>query len=91
MKIIRFKNLKFQPASHEDSFKPGVFKKVLLTYKDLLSGRVQMINWARLPVGSEFAAHYHEDMEEIFIIVSGRALIKVGNKEEIKPTSDKIK
>jgi len=27
MKIIRFKNLKFVPASHEDPKNPGVFKK----------------------------------------------------------------
>lgn len=30
-----------------------------------------MLNWARLPVGSSFRPHYHEDMQEIFVLISG--------------------
>ena len=37
-----------------------------------------MINWARLPAGSSFRAHYHEDMEETFVILAGVAQMKVG-------------
>jgi mannose-6-phosphate isomerase-like protein (cupin superfamily) len=39
-----------------------------------------MINWARLPAGSSFAAHYHEDMQEIFGIVSGEAEMVVAGE-----------
>ena len=40
-----------------------------------------MINWASLAVGCSFKPHYHQDMEEVFIILSGRALIKIENEE----------
>jgi mannose-6-phosphate isomerase-like protein (cupin superfamily) len=50
---------------------------VLATRNDLLDGRVQMINWARLPVGSSFRAHYHEDMEETFILIQGQAEMRI--------------
>ena len=82
MKIVRFNELKFIPASHEDFKLPGVWKKVLLKKDDLIKGRIQMINWAKLPIGNSFQAHYHQDMEEVFIILSGKALIKINNEEE---------
>ena len=37
-----------------------------------------MVNWASLAVGKQFARHYHEDMQEIFILVEGAAEITVG-------------
>ena len=36
-----------------------------------------MVNWARLPPGKQFAAHYHEDMQEIFVVIQGTARIVV--------------
>ncbi|MEW6407871.1 MAG: cupin domain-containing protein [Patescibacteria group bacterium] len=90
MKIIHFKNLKFIPASHEEKKSPGVLKKILLQKKDLTKGYVQMINWAKLPQGKTFKAHYHQDMEEIFIILSGRAKIKVGKKTAVLKKGDTI-
>jgi mannose-6-phosphate isomerase-like protein (cupin superfamily) len=83
MRVIRGTELKFMAASHEDPGNPGVLKKVLLQRDDLIEGRVQMINWALLPAGQAFRAHYHEDMEEVFIIISGRAEITV-DKERTK-------
>lgn len=71
MKIIRSTDLEFIPASHEDPNNPGVLKKVLARRADLAEGNIQMINWALLPVGKSFEPHYHEDMEEVFIILSG--------------------
>jgi mannose-6-phosphate isomerase-like protein (cupin superfamily) len=82
MKIKRFKDLEFIPASHEDPKNPGVLKKVLFIKDELLKGRVQMINWALLPIGKSFQKHYHEDMEEIFIMFTGIALMSVDNQEE---------
>ena len=73
MKIIRANDKSFVPASHENPLAPGVWKKVLFQRDELQHGTVQMVNWARLPVGNSFSAHYHEDMQEIFIIVAGEA------------------
>lgn len=30
-----------------------------------------MVNWARLPAGSSFQLHYHEDMQEVFVLLKG--------------------
>ena len=49
-----------------------------------------MVNWARLPAGKEFAAHYHEDMQEIFIILSGEALIRVDDQEATLGQGDAV-
>ncbi|MDY6838240.1 MAG: cupin domain-containing protein [Thermodesulfobacteriota bacterium] len=83
MKVIRSTALQYIPASHEDPISPGVLKKVLLRKEDLIEGRVQMINWALLPVGKAFRSHYHQDMEEVFIVIHGNAKITVG-KEQAK-------
>ena len=86
MRIIRGSEIAFIPASHEDQDRPGVLKRVLATRDELIDGRVQMINWASLPAGSSFRAHYHEDMEEIFIILSGRVEMEVdGTANELAP------
>lgn len=78
MKIVRRGDRDFVPASHEDSARPGVYKKVLAVKEDLMAGgQVQMINWARLPAGPGFRRHYHEDMEEIFVILTGKAEIHI--------------
>jgi mannose-6-phosphate isomerase-like protein (cupin superfamily) len=77
MKLIRSSDKVFVPASHEDPLAPGVWKKVLFLRDELQPGTVQMVNWARLPAGNRFAAHYHEDMQEIFIIISGEAEMEV--------------
>jgi mannose-6-phosphate isomerase-like protein (cupin superfamily) len=77
MIIVRSTDLAFVAASHENADSPGVWKKVLLGKDDLMEGHVQMINWAMLPTGRSFRAHYHEDMQEIFIIVKGNARITV--------------
>ncbi|OGV91530.1 hypothetical protein A3A66_00130 [Microgenomates group bacterium RIFCSPLOWO2_01_FULL_46_13] len=90
MRIIRGKELAFIPASHELPDEPGSLKKVLWRREDLLAGRVQMINWAKMPVGKEFRAHYHEDMEEVFIVVSGRAEIKIGKERAVLERGDAV-
>ena len=80
MHIIRGNEIGFIPASHERPDEPGVLKKVLVQAADLIDGRVQMINWALLPAGNSFQAHYHEDMQEIFILVQGSTQITIGDK-----------
>lgn len=80
MKIVRFEDLDFIPASHEDPKDPGALKKILLTRDDLPAGRIQMINWAKIPVGKSFAPHFHESMIEVFIIMSGKVKVKISTK-----------
>lgn len=90
MKIIKAKNTKFIPASHEDPNNPGALKKVLLTNNDLVFGQVMMINWAKIPVGRTFTPHLHQDMQEVFIILSGKVKIKVGNDEDSLEKGDAV-
>ena len=82
MKIIRVSELQYIPASHEDPKKPGVLKKVLARSEELIAGKVMMINWALLPAGKSFESHYHEDLQEIFIILSGKTRIQGGETLE---------
>lgn len=90
MKIVCFKNLNFIPASHEDPKDPGALKKILLKRDDLPAGRVQMINWARIPKGKTFAPHYHEQMIEVFIIMNGKVKAKIGKEEAILEKGDMV-
>jgi mannose-6-phosphate isomerase-like protein (cupin superfamily) len=90
MKIIRGADLSFTPASHEDPKKPGVLKKILCAKDDCIDGRVQMINWALLPQGSRFNRHYHQDMQEIFIILNGSVSMLVGEEEETLRGGDAV-
>ena len=78
------------PAGHENPLDPGVWKKVLFQRDELTPGRIQMINWARLPVGRHFLAHYHEDMQEVFIVMSGEAEITVGDETVALGRGDSI-
>lgn len=90
MKIVRFKNLSFIPASHEDPKDPGALKKILLKRDDIPAGRIQMINWAKIPKGKTFAPHYHQQMMEIFIIMSGKVRLKIADEEEILEKGDLV-
>jgi len=49
--------------------------------KDLLADRLQMVNWAKLGVGKFFRPHYHQDMEEIFVILKGKSRIRIQGEE----------
>ena len=80
MKFIPADNREFEPASHEDPRQPGVLKRVIAVKDQLLNGRVQMINWAQLPIDSSFRSHYHEDMEEVFVLLSGQAEMTVSGQ-----------
>ncbi len=84
MKVVRGSEIEFVAASHEDQSRPGVLKRVLATNADLLRGQVMMVNWANLPYGSEFQNHYHEDMQEVFIMLGGPVVMTVdGDRTEL--------
>lgn len=90
MKIIRGKDIKFIPVAHEDPKDPGAFKKILLKKEELSPGRIQIINWAKLLVGRTMRAHKHENMEEIFIIISGSVLFRVEDRRKVLEAGDAI-
>jgi mannose-6-phosphate isomerase-like protein (cupin superfamily) len=90
MKIIRSAELEFIPASHEDTESPGVFKKVMFRKDDFVDGKVEMINWALLPTGKSFAPHYHGDMQEVFIMIQGKAKITVDEEAEYLDRGDAV-
>lgn len=78
------------PVSHEDPNNPGVLKQVLLGRDDLAPGRIGMINWSTLLPGRSFRSHYHEAMDEIFIILDGNVEISAGDKKEKLKKGDTI-
>jgi len=67
----------FVPASHEDPANPGVLKRVIATHNDIMPGQIMMVNWARLPGGSSFQRHYHEDMQEVFVLINGQVKMTI--------------
>ena len=86
MKLVRGDELAYAPARHENPASPGVWRKVLLGRTDLQSGDLQVINWAKLPPGKRFARHYHEDLQEVFILVRGVVRLIVGAfQTEMRP------
>lgn len=91
MKKIVFRDLPFIPASHEDPKDPGALKKILFDKMDFSrNGKIQMVNWAILKKGKSFAPHYHEDMDEVFIIISGKVRMRVDKEEEMLGKGDAV-
>jgi len=88
MKIIKGNLINFIPASHEDSLDPQVWKKILVSSPDIPIGQLQMVNWAKLPVGKQFQRHYHEDMYEVFVMVHGRGEMLINGKNYKLYSSD---
>ena len=57
-----------------------MLKRVIATASDLQPGQVQMLNWARLPAGECFKAHFHEDMQEVFVLLCGSVEMRVDDQ-----------
>lgn len=90
MKVVKGNTLQFIPASHENPQNPGVLKKVLFKQGDLPSGIIQMVNWAKITPGKSFQAHYHEDMEEVFILIKGSVRAQIGVEQVELTAGDAI-
>ena len=90
MKYIPNDNADFIPASHEDPKNPGVLKRVIATAVDLQAGQVQMVNWAKLPVGHSFQKHYHEDMQEVFVLLKGSVEMTVETESVSMSAGDSV-
>lgn len=88
MKVIKGNALELVPAAHEDPKDPGVLKKVLFRKDDFLDGQIVVVNWSVLPKGKSFALHYHESLQEVFIIFKGKVKAVVENQEVILESGD---
>ena len=44
----------------------------------------------RIPAGKHFARHYHEDMQEVFIMLSGEARLTVDTTETVLRPGDTV-
>lgn len=90
MKYVTANESGFVPASHEDPNNPGVLKRVIATAADLQLGQVQMVNWARLPIGHSFNSHYHEDMQEVFVLLLGSVTMTVDDETVTMNAGDTV-
>lgn len=91
MKKISASLLSYVAASHENQDDPGALKKVLFTSLDFPSYvKLQMINWAHIDKGKSFVPHYHQDMDEVFIIISGKVRIIVNDETDILEKGDAV-
>ena len=90
MQIIRFGERAYVPAAHEDRTDPGVVKKVLLDREAFIRGGPQMLNWALLPAGKSFRRHYHEDMQEVFVLVEGSVRMEVEAEAAVLRAGDAV-
>ena len=90
MQIFRNGELALEPAAHEDPGNPGCLKKILVHKADVRAGRLQMVNWVHLKPERAFEAHYHEKITEIFIIIAGRAAIKVEGDRDLLLEGDAV-
>lgn len=90
MRIIHLSDIPKVPASHEDPKVPGVLKQVLLRRDDIPTGRIQMVNWATLLPGRSFQPHEHRSMEEIYIMLSGTAILYIEKKEAVVRKGDTV-
>jgi mannose-6-phosphate isomerase-like protein (cupin superfamily) len=90
MKSILSNASGFVPASHEDPRNPGVLKRVIATKEEFQPGHVQMLNWARLPAGSSFQLHFHEDMQEVFVLVKGHVEMRVATQSTLMSAGDTV-
>jgi len=78
------------PASHEDPRAPGVLKRVIATRDAFQQGHVQMLNWAVLPGHSSFQRHFHQDMQEVFILLSGEVEMRVATECRVLRPGDTV-
>ena len=74
MKITNLQNLPLQAVSHN----PEIKKKVMLSSGDL--PHLTNFSQASLAPGQISAAHYHQDMSEVFFVNAGEGIIKIGDR-----------
>ena len=71
MKIISLSDLPFTEVSHS----PSIKKQVMIENGEL--DNITNFSQAIIPAGEVAGAHMHEDMTEIFWVVSGEGVISI--------------
>ena len=85
------KNLKWEPAAHENPKDPGVLKKVIVRDEDLdPKSKLMMVNLCKVPVGKTHKAHSHNTMEEIFYFTVGEGEVKIDDEIESVRPGDRV-
>ena len=85
------KNLKWEPATHEDPKDPGVLKKVIVRHEEVdPKSKLMMVNLSKVPVGKTHKAHSHDSMEEIFYFTEGEGEVKIDDEIESVRPGDRI-
>jgi len=91
MKKINEKTRKWEPGSHEDPKKPGVYKKVLIQHEEAdPRSKLMMFQLCKIPPKTTHVAHSHPTMDEIFYFYQGSGKIKVGKEETSIGPGDRI-
>lgn len=86
MKLTAVQDHHFVPATHEDPQKPGVLKKVLFNAEDFDPAcGLRMLNYAVIQPGESFRSHFHESLEEVFYILTGKGELTIDG--ETRPIS----
>ncbi len=62
--------------------------RIRLGKDDFDKGQVVIVNWSVLPIGKSFALHYHESLQEVFIIFKGKVKAIVNGEEMILESGD---
>ena len=65
MDSINFSEIEFTKSTH-----PGHLKKVIFTGSELTSA-VTQVAYAELPAGGIIEEHFHNTMEEVFLVLEG--------------------
>ena len=55
-----------------------------------LGSRNLTVTWVDVPPGGEQRAHSHADSEQVYVIVRGRGLMRVGDEQESVETGDLV-
>ncbi len=75
MKITSINDISNQAVSHN----AAIQKKVMLHSQDIPN--LIYFSQAEFPPGEKAAAHFHQDMCEVFFVESGRGIIYIDGKE----------
>jgi mannose-6-phosphate isomerase-like protein (cupin superfamily) len=80
MKVLPFLEADLKAVSHN----PRITKRIVLTKGEC--GSISQLSQAVFPPGETAHAHSHEDMTEIFIVQSGRGILRIDKtRHELKP------
>ena len=83
----KFNDLEWKSPSYENSTKENSFvlKKVLVHKPTFVKDKdLQFVNWSQLDAGKSITAHYHTNLDEIIICLSGDAHVKIESDEIYK-------